>query len=681
MKVGIEIGGTFTDVLAISREGAIVDELKVPSTPKEPERAVLTALAELSKKYGQIDMLAHGSTVATNAVLERKGGPIGLLVTEGFGDLLEIQRHDRYDIYDLRYQRPKPLVSRDHVMEVNERTETDGETSRELSEAEITTALDALSERDIRSIAITFLHSYANPENERRVKRLVENRYPGVEVTLSSDILPEFREYERASTTCLSAYVMPLVNRYLLRIEQGMADYQCRDLWMMQSNGGALPASMAREHGVRTILSGPAAGVAGAYHGAKEAGFDKVITFDMGGTSADVSLIHEGQPEVTTESKIDGLPIRIPMLDIISIGAGGGSTAWIDSQGMLHVGPQSQGADPGPASYLKGGNLPTVTDANVFLGLIRPDHFLGGRMKLGVKEAQAVIEEFAEKMGRDPHWVADGIIRVVCNNMALAVRLISTERGHDPKDYALVAFGGAGPLECAFMAEELGMDTILVPRYPGLLSAFGLLVSDFKRDYVLSRINKLDDMNLENMNVVFSGMEERAIEELKTFNMDAADLQRLELRRFVDMRYKGQAYELTLRFVDSEVQGNLETLKVAFNQTHQDKYGYADTKQDLEIVNYRLEAIIPQGQPVSPRALSNASSVTPKGEKNRVYINGTLRDCVFYNRDELPVGFTFTGPAVVEEHTATTLVPPGWKGSIDEHNNIIIRKEGHSDEN
>ena len=354
MKVAIEIGGTFTDILLLSSEGQILEEIKIPSTPDKPEKAVFSALQLLSKKYKNIETMAHGSTVATNAVIERKGSMTGMVITKGFRDLMEIQRHDRKDVYDIRYQRSKPIVPRHLTIEINERTEADGTVSLKVNEKEVMGVIDFFQKVGIKSLAVCFLHSYVNSDNEKLFKEIVQSRWPELKVTLSSEILPEFREYERASTTCLSAYVMPIVNRYLHRIEKRLSEYGCKELWMMQSNGGALPASMAREHGVRTILSGPAAGVTGAYSIANSAGFSRIITFDMGGTSVDVSLITDGQPEITTESEIDRLPIKVPMLDIISIGAGGGSIAWLDSKGMLHVGPKSQGAYPGPASYLRG---------------------------------------------------------------------------------------------------------------------------------------------------------------------------------------------------------------------------------------------------------------------------------------------------------------------------------------
>jgi len=679
MKVSVEIGGTFTDVLLVSDEGHIVEELKVPSTPKDPEVGVFNALEELAKNHPKIKTIAHGSTIATNAVLERKGIPVGLLLTRGFRDLMEIQRHDREDIYDIRYEKPKPIVSRDHVFEITERTLASGEILQNLDEDEVLKALEKIIKAGLKSVAVNFLHSYANPKNEQRIKDMASSRWPDLQVTLSSEILPEFREYERASTTCISAYVMPLVDRYLSGIERGMGRYGGEELWMMQSNGGALPSSLARQHGERTILSGPAGGVAGAYRLASAMHFSRVITFDMGGTSLDVSLITEGQPETTTDSKIGGLPLKVPMLDIISLGAGGGSIAWLDSTGMLHVGPESQGADPGPACYLRGGNIPTVTDANVFLGLIRPGNFLGGKMKLGVTESQKAIEKLAQKMGKESTWVAEGIIRLVNNNMALGIRLISTERGYNPRDYVLTAFGGAGPLHAVYVAEELGIEKVFVPRYPGLLSAYGLLVSDFKRDYVLCDISDLEKMDVPKVRDIFNTLEQSADEELSKYHFDE-EFGTLRINHFLDLRYKGQAYELTIPFNFSEIEHEgLELLKKRFNQTHKKKYGYLDEQQNIELINYRLEVSVPQRQPLEEfrhSAEINSEVISTPVEKNAVYLSGSVVECSFYSRSDLPIGFRFSGPAVVEEPTSATLILEGWTGTIDDMENILIRKGG-----
>ena len=671
MKVAIEIGGTFTDILLLSHDGQILEELKIPSTPEEPEVAVFSALQQLSKSHNEIETLAHGSTVATNAVLERKGSPTGMLVTRGFRDLMEIQRHDRKDVYDIRYQRSAPIVSRDRVLEINERVEAGGIMAEKVSEQDVVKAIEPLYNSGVKSLAVCFLHSYANSENESLVKKIIESRWPEIEVTLSSEILPEFREYERASTTCLSAYVMPIVNRYLLSIEGSMGNYGCKELWMMQSNGGALPASMARKHGVRTILSGPAAGVTGAYSLANSAGFPRIITFDMGGTSVDISLVTDGQPEITTDSEIDRLPIKIPMLDIISIGAGGGSIVWLDSKGMLHVGPESQGANPGPACYLRGGNLPTVTDANVFLGFIRPDNFLGGRMTLGQEEAESVIKKLAARMGKEPRWVAEGILRVVNTNMALATKLMSTERGYDARHYTLVAFGGAGPLHGVYIAQELGIKTILVPQYPGLLSAYGLLLADFKKNYVISRFSRLDQIEISMLRRMFDELEARAHDELHSYHFDK-DFGLLSTRFFLDIRYKGQAYELTIPFDFSELEAEgLILLKRRFNEMHHKKYGHSDENQTIEIVNYRLDLVVPQQKPLYKMARED---ILPHVEKRQLYLFGTETECGFYLRETLPVGYRIPGPAVVEEHTSTTLILQGWTGYIDSVGNIVIRK-------
>ena len=537
MKVGAEVGGTSSDLIVAADDGAILATAKVLSTPGDPADGVLTGLDTFDGLTLSDAELLHGSTVATNAVLERSGAKVGFLVTAGFTDLLELQRQDRESIYELHYRKPAPLVSADLVREVPERIDASGKIVRAVDVDDVAAGLAELVAEGITAIAICLLHSYKNPVHERRLKEMASTLHPGLHVSISSEVVAEFREYERASTTTIDAFVKPVIDRYLGRLEREIVARGLSSIWMMQSNGGLLPAHYVRQHPARTLFSGPAAGVAGALSIARDAGIQDIVTMDMGGTSTDVCLVAAGEPEVTTEATIARLPIKVPMLDIVSIGAGGGSIVWLDSGRMLQIGPQSAGADPGPASYGRGGSLPTTTDANVLRGLIRPGHFLGGEISLDRQAAEMAFSGLARQTGSPPEALAEDVYRVASSTMANAIRLVSTERGHDPRDYTLVAYGGAGPLHAASVAEELGIGRIVIPPYPGLISAYGLLVGNFQRDFARTDARPLGDSTVDQVRAGFAELTDAALEEVAEQGIETESC---HVRLGLDLRYRGQ---------------------------------------------------------------------------------------------------------------------------------------------
>ncbi len=666
MKVGAEVGGTFTDLIVAADDGAILATAKVLSTPGDPADGVLTGFDTFDGLTLSDAELLHGSTVATNAVLERSGAKVGFLVTAGFTDLLELQRQDRESIYELHYRKPAPLVSADLVREVPERIDASGKIVRAVDVDDVAAGLAELVAEGITAIAICLLHSYKNPVHERRLKEMASTLHPGLHVSISSEVVAEFREYERASTTTIDAFVKPVIDRYLGRLEREIVARGLSSIWMMQSNGGLLPAHYVRQHPARTLFSGPAAGVAGALSIARDAGIQDIVTMDMGGTSTDVCLVAAGEPEVTTEATIARLPIKVPMLDIVSIGAGGGSIVWLDSGRMLQIGPQSAGADPGPASYGRGGSLPTTTDANVLRGLIRPGHFLGGEISLDRQAAEMAFSGLARQTGSPPEALAEDVYRVASSTMANAIRLVSTERGHDPRDYTLVAYGGAGPLHAASVAEELGIGRIVIPPYPGLISAYGLLVGNFQRDFARTDARPLGDSTVDQVRAGFAELTDAALEEVAEQGIETESC---HVRLGLDLRYRGQGFELTVPISLEEL--TLDRVAADFHDLHRVRYGHATPGEPLEIVTYRLSVV--DAHPKS------AALRVPRGDRGRpeqlpVLIGGTRIPCTFYWRESFDPGFETAGPAVVEEATATTFVPPGWSFAVDAETNLEMRR-------
>jgi N-methylhydantoinase A len=669
VRVGVEVGGTFTDLIAVDEAGNLTATGKVFSTPGDPSDGVMTALHDLEEQQRQGAPLIHGSTVATNSVIERKGARVGLITTLGFRDILETQRQDRERIYDLHYRKAEPLVPRDIVVEVPERVGADAQVAIPLDESAARAAIEDLIARDVTAIAVCLIHAYQNPTHEQRIRALIAEIAPDLHVSLSSDVIAEFREYERTSTTVIDAFVKPVVDRYVEHLEAESSKIGLTGLWMMQSNGGILPGSFARSFPVRTLYSGPAAGVTGAIAVARGAGLSNIITMDMGGTSTDVCLVTDGNPEITSDAFINRLPLKMPMIDIVSVGAGGGSIAWLDSGGMLQVGPQSAGASPGPACYGLGGTEPTTTDANVARGLIRPEHFLGGRHTLDRSAAERAVASLAGQSGLEAGTLAEDIFRISCATMASAIRVVSVERGYDPRDYTLVAYGGAGPLQAASVADELNIDRVLVPPVPGLMSAYGLLVGNFQRDFARTYVQNLREISIADIQRSFADLEANGADQLRQQDIDPSQATKIY---GLDMRYRGQGFELTVPIDTSDLNGgNLDEIEARFHDLHRVRYGHSTPGEEVEAVTYRLSMTLEYPKP-KPLRVPEEKPREPVSMP--VTIGGKPVDCAFYWRPGLRSGDRLDGPAVIEEPTGTTFLPPGWELTVDEHTNLILER-------
>jgi len=669
VRVGVEVGGTFTDLVAVESGRIVVT--KVPSTPRSPDVGAFAALTASGIDLATIEDLGHGSTVATNAVLERKGAAVAFIATAGFRDLLFMQRHDRRNIYDLFYAKPAPPVRRKDCFEATERLAADGSVQTPLDEARVRAELlPALKAGGYRAVAICLLNAYANPAHEKRLSALIADALPGVLVTASHQVAREFREFERASTTLLSAYVQPVIDGYLHRFEGRLADAGFTGRFtVMQSNGGRLPAEAMRTSAITALYSGPAAGVVGATRQAARSGYKDLITFDMGGTSTDVCLVQDGRPSLASESEIDGLPIRTPVLDIVSVGAGGGSIAWVDDGGMLRVGPQSAGADPGPACYGKGGSEPATTDAHVVIGTIRPAAFLGGRMTLDPDAAKRSFTAIAQRFKLSPEQAASSALQLADANIVRAIQLVSTERGRDPRDYALVPFGGAGPLHAARIAEELGISTIVVPPNAGVISAYGLVASDYTKFDAVTRKMKLDEAAARTAGATFAEMRQRLAAQFTDMKLPGD----LVYTHTLDMRFVGQAFEVGVEIpADRLDRLDAAYLSELFADAHHRTFMHGATlDRPVEIVTLRVGATLPIG--TIPR-LDRERLAARAPDQAKIFHGEAWLDCERHTAEALTTGQKIVGPAVIEGHTATTWVAPGWTAELDPADNLILRR-------
>ncbi len=670
VRIGIEIGGTFTDLVAVSTTG--VEVVKVLSTPAFPEQGVFDALDRLGHPLGAADTLVHGSTVATNALIERKGGRTALVTTRGFRDILELQREQKSRNYDLRYARTLPLVPRQWVIEANERLDAKGHVVDSLDQAALTADLARFfAAVEPESLAVCLLHACQNAIHERQVRDIALQLRPQLKVSLSSEIMPEYREYERASTTVMNAYLAPVVDAYLGRLSAGLDRRGFRGRFhVMQSNGGMLPADRSRQHAVRTLVSGPAGGVTGAISAAAASGYRNLITLDMGGTSTDICLVNDLQAQVVTGKLVDRLPVQAPMLDITAIGAGGGSIAWFDAAGRFQVGPRSAGAVPGPACYGTGGTEATLTDACVVMGLIRPQRFLGGAMSLDRDAAARALEVVALRLGSTPEDAAEGMFRLACANMLQATRQVSIERGHDPRDYVIVAYGGAGPLHAAVLAGEIGATAVLVPTHPGVTSAMGLVIADFRLDYVRSRALTLAPENLDAIRALFAALREEAGSDLEAMAPEGEPA--IEYR--LDLRYVGQGYELSLALEPFAAGGAfLDDVIERFHALHKVRFGHADARQPVRAINYRARLCVPQPAPCDPWAAGSAL-VTGATQWGELRWDGRTVRSAYVAREGMRPGDTLAGAALIEDHSATTFVPPGWSARVDLRGALVIER-------
>jgi len=658
LRLGVDVGGTFTDLVLAT--GSDVQVAKVPSTPADQSEGIRTGIARLGLDPGALDRFVHGTTVATNAVLERAGARVVLVTTAGFRDLLEIGRQDRPSLYDLDVDRPAPLVPATRVVEAEERLAADGEVLRALTDAEIARVVDAVAVREPEAVAISLLFCFVDDRHERRLAAALRERLGAdVPISRSSDVLPVFREYERTSTAALNAYVAPRMDRYLGNLASALRGDGLRaPVEVMRSGGGTFEASLAARYPVETLLSGPAAGAWGAAALGAAVGQDDLLAFDMGGTSTDVTLIAGGRPRTTSEGSIGGLPFAVPTTDIHTVGSGGGSIAWRDAGGALRVGPRSAGAAPGPACYGKGGTEPTVTDANVVLGHLPDDAALGGDLAIRGELAEAAVARLGAELGLGTDETAAGILRVVEAQMVKAVRVVSVEQGHDPRRFVLVPFGGAGPLHQAAIARELGCAEVLVPPNPGVLSALGLLAAPTAVDVVRTRLGALPDLDAGELLAAWAELETEARGVLDQQAI-TADL----VERRADLRYRGQSFELSVLAGGS---WDVAALTEDFHAAHERRYGYAQGDETVELVNLRVRAEGPTPTPPLPRIAAGTGADAAVVARRPIVLAGDRVHCPVYDRTRLGAGDRLRGPAIVTGVDSTVLVAADQDVLVDD---------------
>ena len=682
----MDVGGTFTDFYAVSAADGEVRIAKRPSTRDNPGRAVIEGLGELAEAgvpLGQVRRLAHGTTVATNAIIQRRGGKVVLVTTAGFRDLLEIGRQIRPHMYDLYRDQPPPLVPRERRLEVEGRITSGGRVVRPLGDAAVAEAVARLGEIEADAAAVCLLFAFQNPEHEARLGAAIRAARPELRVSLSSEVQPEFREFERCSTTVLNAWLQPVMDEYMASLEAGLAErVPHARIGINQSNGGLMSPARARALPVRTALSGPAAGVVGAIDAGERSGPRDLITLDMGGTSADVSLVRDLEADVALERAVAGLPIRLPSIDVQTVGAGGGSIAWFDRDGLLKVGPESAGADPGPACYGRGGDAPTVTDANLLLGRLSARGLLGGRMTLDRERAAQAFAGIAEELGYGVERAAHGVVGVVVANMVRAIRTISVERGHDPRDFTLVAFGGAGPLHARDVAEAIGIREVLVPEVPGIVCAQGLVIADVKEDFVLGRRVGLAAETAGELAAAVAELGGRAEAWFREEAVPDADR---EVELVFDARYIGQNFELRVpvasgpsKVLDGRpAPESIAAITARFFEVHDVAYGYHNPDDPVEVVNVRLTAFgrTRRGR-VEAAAAGPAELPAPEEIRPVWFGPHAPADTPVFDRSRLRAGAEIVGPAIVEQLDATTVVHPGDRARVDGHANLNITLGG-----
>jgi len=653
IRVGVDVGGTFTDLVALV-DGRMVS-VKVPSTPHDQASGVMQAIGLARLAGEQVEVIAHGSTVATNALLERRGGRTALVTTEGFRDLIEICRQNRPALYDLTRDRPPPLVPRELRFTVRERTGPAGVVTP-LDQDSLASVVEACRAARVAAVAVCLLFAFLHPEHERRVGAALRAALPDVHVSLSSDVLPEFREFERCSTTVADAYLTPRLGAYLRSLSGQLAEAGLPGPLIMQSSGGVAGIEEAAANAAACVLSGPAGGVVGAAWVAGLSGHGDLLTFDMGGTSTDVAPVRGGAVSTTSESVVGGVPIRLPIVDIHSVSAGGGSIAWVDEGGALRVGPRSAGADPGPAAYGRGGEDPTVSDADLFLGYLPDGAELGGEIRLDRARAEAALTGLGARLGLDPQQTALGVVRVADAEMARALRVISVRRGLHPRDHALVAFGGAGGMHACALAEELGIGRVLLPEAAGVLSALGLAIADLRRDYLCPFLGALDTVDPAGLEAAWRRLEARAAAD--------ADGEAPALTRLADLRYRGQSFELTV------AAGEPGGLADQFHQAHQRRYGYRMRDEPVELVSLRVVAITPVVKPTLHAA--RATGAPQARRRLASFGEDGWKEVEAVDRRSLGIGSKVRGPAIVESSDSTCVVRPGWDGVVDAVGTLVL---------
>jgi N-methylhydantoinase A len=674
IRVATDVGGTFTDLVLIDDDGT-VRATKASTTPTAFSRGLLRTVEKAGIDLADAVFFAHGSTVVINAITERRGARTALITTRGFRDVLEIGRGNRPDMYNLRPRKPRPFVPRRWRFEVTERIDHQGAVVAPLALDELDPAIEACRASGIEAIAVCLLNSFANPEHEAQVRDHVAAALPWIDITISSDITRQLREYERSSTAVLNAYVQPVVNGYLGEVETELREGKrlaCRPV-VMQSNGGTASFARARRTPINLVESGPAAGIIGAARIGEALGEPNVIYLDIGGTTAKCSLIEDGRPKTTSEYKLEwdehhaGFPVLVPVVDIVEIGAGGGSIAWIDEGGALHVGPQSAGAEPGPACYGLGGTQPTVTDAKLLAGVLNPDYFLGGELDIDVEAARAALGALGAKVGMTAEQTANGIIRLVNANMINALKLVSVRRGYDPRDFVLVAAGGGGAMHAGALGAELRVKHVVIPPLPGTFSAWGMLVTEPRVDLMRTHILRADRLIPDEVVAVFGDLEREAAE---AFDEQEAQVGALRFTRSLQMRYHGQEHTVSVP-LGNELP-SLAQIEAAFHAEHERAYTFALDDTPVEIVNFHLTAHRTVATPRTANGDGGAGTAAEKGRREVDFDRHGLQSCSVYERASLPSGFEAAGPLLIEEPTSTTLVHPGQAVRVDDRGNLVI---------
>ena len=667
--VGVDVGGTFTDAVAYDDESRSITYAKAPSTPADPTEAVVEAIQALNVPFDAMGRFVHGITIGTNAILQGRGATVWMLVTEGFRDVLEIARTNRTELYDIKAVKLPPIVDRLRVREIRERLYYDGSVRIPLDERQVRETVANMVVGPEDAVAVCFVHSYAHPEHERLAAAVVRQERPGVFVCASSDVLAQMREYERFSTAALNAYIGPLMQRYLDSLEARLqASGFGREVYIMTSNGGVSTAERAKRLPIGTVLSGPAGGVAATVHLGWLTGLENLITCDMGGTSTDVCLIEDLQVPVTNQQSIAGHANRTPQIEINAVGAGGGSIAWLDRGDILMVGPQSAGAAPGPACYGQGGSEPTVTDANLLLNRLAAQTRLAGRIALDPALSRQAMQPIMAQLGLDEYQLADGIVQIAVARMVSAIKQISIAKGHDPRDFVLCAYGGAGPMHAAFIAEELEIGRVLVPMGPGNFAAFGSLISDIRQDYTRTRAMQTRRVDFADIETTFAELEAEGRANLLAEGVEPA---RIETQRSVGMRYLGQSWELEVD-VPPEI-ADREQLEEAFNAVHERRFGHRSDAA-TEMVNFRVAAIGRVDKPALPAWQVRGELADALAGRRRVYFGGWLDDVPVYERARLPLERELVGPAVVDESGSTTVIPPGWRGHLLATGDLLLER-------
>lgn len=679
MRVASDIGGTFTDLVYLDEETGQVGIAKTDTTPPNFEQGVINSINKANFTKDEVNFFVHGTTVIINALTERTGAKTGLITTKGFRDVLELGRSNRADIYNVYYRKPVPFVPRYLRLEVEERCNYKGEELVPLNEDDVTACLRQFKKEGVEAIAVCFLHSYANPAHEVRCAEIIRQEWPEVAVTISSDITKEWREYERTSTAVLNSYVQPVAAKYVDSLDRELDQLRISDRrYIMQSNGGTVSFAQSKISPINMVESGPVAGVFGATVVGKLIGDKNIIALDIGGTTAKCSLIENGEMKVTTDYKIEwtretaGYPIKVPVVDIIEIGAGGGSIAWVDAANSLHVGPQSAGALPGPVCYGRGGTEPTVTDANLIAGRINPEYFLGGEIKADLKRAREAMGGIASSFGISVDEAALGVIRLANANMINALKLISVRRGYDPREFTMVAFGGGGSMHAAALAKELQVKKVLIPVATAVFSAWGMLMTDLRHDLIQTNIRRTDEVSIEELDGIWDDMEKQAVEYFQREKMDAGDM---VFTRYADMRYLGQEHTVKVPVPAGKMDASvIREVEQRFHSLHEHNYTFRLDDSLIEFVNFHLTTFGTVKKPEFGR-LENKSSdpgAAIKGYRDVDFDQEGWQKSTIYERGLLGAGAVFDGPAIIEEPASSTVIFPGQKVTVDDYGNLII---------